>query len=172
MRKSKIIALSGISTAFSVLLLTVGAYFPTFDLSALFMASLVVMLPLSKKSGCSAVITVIASSILTLLFSGFRYNIVIPYLIFFGLHPIVNYYQKQINKFNKWLVFIVKDIWFVITVIIMQKINEILVIDIESIKPFVYPILIVGGAICFIIYDYLMLRFQNYIDLIIKRLKL
>lgn len=172
MKKSKVIAISGIATAFSVLLLSIGAYFPTFDLSALFMASLVVMLPLSKKSYLGAVITTIASSILTLIIAGFRYQIVIPFALFFGMHPIVNYFQASTNKFNKWIFLIVKDVWFVLVLVLMQKLSEVLIIDIESIKRFVYPILIVGGAIGFIVYDFLMQRFQNYIDLIIKRLKL
>ena len=171
MNKSKLIALSGIACGFSVILLSVGAYFPTFDLSALFMASLVIMLPLSKKSYPSGVLVVIASGILTLLISGFRYQIVLPYLLFFGFHPIVNVFTQE-KKLNKWVVFLVKDVWFVLVLCLMQKLSELLIIDFGNLQKFVYLILIVGGFLAFFVYDFFIDRFQRYINLILKRLKL
>lgn len=171
MKKSKIIAISALSSGFIVILLTVGAYFPTFDLSCLFMASLVTMLPLSKNSYPGATLAVIASSILSLFVSGFRFQIVLPFFLFFGFHPLVNHLAQK-KKFNKWITLAVKDVWFVLTLLLMQFLSEIIAIDIESIERFIYPILIVGGALAFFVYDWFMLRFQTYTDLLIKRLKL
>ena len=50
MKDGKLIALSAVSTALGVVFLVIGAYFQSFDLSALFMSAIAIMLPLSKKS--------------------------------------------------------------------------------------------------------------------------
>ena len=50
MKNSKLIALSAIATAFSLIFLVLGATIPALDYSGIFMASLCVMLPLAKKS--------------------------------------------------------------------------------------------------------------------------
>ena len=42
----------------------------------------------------------------------------------------------------------------------------------EDLNRFALPIIIVGGAIAYVVYDYLSFYFQRYIDILIKRMKL
>ena len=65
MKPSKIISLSAVTTALAVIFLAVGAYVDVMDLSCLFMSSLMIMLPLSKKSVKSALFSYGATAILT-----------------------------------------------------------------------------------------------------------
>lgn len=172
MKKAKLIAISAVAAALSTILLTIGAYFPPFDLSAIFTASLATMLPLAKKTKTGAFLTVIAASLLTLFLSGFRFQIVIPYATFFGLHPILNYIEEE-KRLNKVAVFIIKDVWFVITLVIMQKLLEVVAVDVSALSPKLIMIIIVTvGALAFIVYDMMFKSFQRAIVQIIKRLKI
>ena len=69
MRDSKIIAVSGLTTALSLLFLILGVYIEVLDLSCLFMASLMMMVPLSKNSLKSSILCYLAVSILSLIFT-------------------------------------------------------------------------------------------------------
>lgn len=171
MPKSKIIALSGILTAFCIILLLMGAFYPTFDLSAMFLCSIVTMIPLSKNSYKGAAFVAIASGLVALLFSGFRFQIILPFLMFFGFHPLVNRIIEQKNL-KKWWVFAIKDAWFVLTVVLMQALVGVVMVDVAIIAQFLYPILIIASAIAFFVYDYFINYFQKYMDRIIQRLKL
>ena len=58
MNNSRLIALSAIATALSIVCLVLGAYVDVLEYSALFMASLCSMLPLAKKSVKAAVLPI------------------------------------------------------------------------------------------------------------------
>ncbi len=171
MNKSRIVAISAICTAFTVLVLFIGTIYPPLDLTSILIASLIVMVPLSKGSALSAVLTVISSTVLALLFCAFRMQVILPYALFFGLHPILNYVIKQ-RGYKKRYWFVVKDIWFVLTVVLMQRFVEIFSIEIEFIQRFLYAFLVTASAIGFLAYDYMIIKFQQHIDLLIKRLKI
>lgn len=171
MKKSKMIALSAVSSAVTVVVLILGAYFEVFRLSAIFIAGIVVMLPLAKNSAWAGLMTVLSSSVLGLFLTGFRFQIVLPYLLFFGLHPIANYVEQKKN-INRYIAFVIKDVWFVLTLLLMQLFAELIAVDIEIIKKYIILIIVVGGALAFIVYDFIIKRFQKYVNLIIERIKL
>lgn len=171
MKNAKIIALSAVTTAFAVIFLVVGSYFPTLSLSGAFMASLTMMIPLSKKSYKGALLCFLATSILSMLVSGFRWDAVFPFMAFTGLHPIANYFIKERNL-NRILFTVLKDIWFVGAVVLTQLITKLYVGENEFLNKYIYPVLIIGGAIVFPLYDFLMMGFQRSIVAIINRLKL
>lgn len=171
MKKSRIVAISAICTAFTVLVLFIGTIYSPLDLTALLIASIIVMVPLSKGSTLSAVLTVIASSVLSLFMCAFKFHVILPYALFFGLHPIVNYVVKK-RGYKKLYWFIIKDVWFVLTMLLMQYFVHLIVIDVAFIQRFMVWFIIVFGALLFFPYDYMIIKFQQYIDALVKRLKI
>ena len=171
MKNGKLIALSAISTALGVVFLILGAYIQTLDLSCLFMASLTVMLPLSKNSVKGAFLTYGATAILAFVFAVSRFHLALLYLLFFGLHPILNYYHlKGIKK--RWYLFIVKGVLFVGACYLMFFAFSMFVVEnaiISAILPWFIAIL---ATLFYIVYDFIMIRFQKMTGSIVKRLGL
>jgi len=178
MKNARMIALSSVTTALAVTLLTLGNWFPTLSLSGAFMASLVMMIPLAKNSTKGALFSFFATVILTGVFSGFftRWDALLPFAIFSGLHPTVNYYFGEKHFFKrplgKVLFILIKDVWFVGALVLTQLLVEVYTGEVEFIRRYLYPILIVAGALIFPLYDLLMTRFQRMTIIIIKRFKL
>jgi len=88
--KNKIISISAISSALSVVILILGTYVSVIDISCVFTCSLIIMLPLYKKSIMGAFLSYLSTCFLAIILTGLRFNVIIPYAVFFGLYPIVN----------------------------------------------------------------------------------
>lgn len=168
---SKGIALSAVSTALAVVLLIFGAYFETFDLSCLFLASLCMMLPLYKKYYLGAFLSYVAASLLSLLLSAGRFQVIIPFAMFFGLHAIANEFQIKF-KINKILALIIKDVWFLGTLAVMYFFTKMFVADNDVFEKYMPYIIFIGGALFFPLYDFLIFRFKRMLDVLLTRLKL
>ena len=172
MKNSKLIVLSAISTAFAVIFLTLGAIVPVFDYSGIFMASVCMTLPLTKKSAWAGVMTYLATAILSLIFVGGRFEITVSFAVFFGLHPLANFLFEK-AKFNKIIAVIIKDIWFIASLLLLYCFfEEFIGFEAEILKKYAVPILIIGGGIIFVAYDFIMTRFQKFAVAIVERLKL
>ncbi len=171
MKDGKLIALSAVSTALGVVFLVIGAYFQTFDLSALFMSAIAMMLPLSKNSIKGALFTYFATALLSFCFALSRFYVPLLYVAFFGIHPIINYIQLKSEK-KLWFLYIVKGIWFIGVTFIMYYALTMFVVEIEFIQRFIPIILIIAGMIMYIAYDFIMIRFQKMSFNLIKRLGL
>lgn len=171
MKYSRVIAISALSSALALILLVFGAYVEVFDLSCLFMASLALMLPLSKGYKLGGFLAYLATTILGFLLTGFRLQVMIPFAMFFGLHPIVNFFQFKLNV-NKYLAMAIKAVWFVATLYVMYFFTKMFVAPHPIVEQFIHYFLIIGGIIVFVIYDLLMVKFQVAINAIVKRLKL
>lgn len=170
MKYSKVIALSAVSAAMCLILLVLGAFIDVLDLSCLFLASLVIMIPLSKGYALGAFMAYLASALLGLLLTG-KIQIILPFAMFFGLHPVVNYLQLK-HKVNKVLATIVKAAWFIGTLFAAYYLTTLFVVETEWIKQYIVPIIIAGGAVFFVVYDVFMFKFQDAMNGIVKRLKL
>ena len=171
MKYSKVVALSSVTTAFCTLLLVFGAYIEVLDLSCLFLASLVIMIPLSKGYKLGAFLSYLASVLLGFILTGARFQILIPFAMFFGLHPIANYLQKQFN-INKILALIIKAVWFIATLFVTYYFTKMFLVQNAMLEKYINYIIIIAGALFFIVYDILMDGFQRSITRIISRLKL
>ncbi len=101
--KSKVIAISAISAAFIAIFLTLGAYIDFFDLVAVLIASVFVLMPLYLGSYLGCVLSYLVGTVIAFLFSGFNiYSVVFPlFLLYFGLFPIIKCLamQKNVNKY-------------------------------------------------------------------------
>lgn len=169
MKNGKLIAVSAISTALGVVLLTVGAYFETLDLSCLFMSALVLTLPLAKGSVKSAVLTYLATAILSLLFVGARFSVALIYALFFGIHPILNYLQVRNGK-KRFYFYFIKIALFLTSAFLMVYVLNFFIVENEFFVKFLPFIILIAGTALFIVYDLIMFRFQKYTNLIIKKI--
>ncbi len=171
MSNSKVIALSALSASLSLIFLVFGSYFSVFDLSCLFMSSLFIMFPLSKGSIKGAIISYLAVFVLSLVFCAGKFYMPILYGVFFGLHPVVNYYQVKTNK-NKVLFNGLKLVWFLLTLFLMFYLFTLFTVDLGVFQKFIPIIIIVAGTFAFFVYDYAMLRFQLMTKILIDKFRL
>lgn len=171
MKKGKIIALSAISASFGIVFLVFGAYFSTFDLSCLFMATICIMFPLSKDSVKGAVLTYLAITLLSFIFVGGKFYISILFAVFFGLYPIVNYVQLKKYKTFCFLMPI-KAVWFIITLLLMIYLFQLFTVTHPLIQKYLPFVAVIGGGLFFIVFDVIMLRFQKTTKILIERFKL
>lgn len=171
MKISKVIALSSLCTAISATLLCIGAYFLTFSYSCIFLASVVILLPLAKNTYKGAVLTVVASALLSFLIASFSFETALPYLLFFGFHPIVSKFFEE-KKLNKVLAFLIKDVWFVGAMLCCYFLTSMFLVENETLKKYMIYIVTIGGSIFFIAYDIMFKFFQKQMNVIAKRLKI
>ncbi len=171
MKTGKVIALSAITASLGVVFLVFGAYFSTFDLSCLFMASVCIMFPLSKDTVKGAFLSYLAIVLLSLILCGGKFYISILFAVFFGVYPIVNYFQLKKGKNFSWLT-IVKMIWFILTLVLMTYLFKIFTISNPNLEKYLLFIVTIGGGIFFIPFDLIMLRFQKTTKILIEKLKL
>ena len=159
MKGGKIIALSAISSAFTLIFLVFGAYFSAFDLSCLFMASICMMVPLSKDSVKGMLLAYLSSTILALIFSAGKFYLAVLFGVFFGLYPLVNYYQLKKNKpFS--IITLLKGVWFVLTLYLMVFLFKIFTAPNPIIDKYLPILVLIGGSLVFIVFDFIMMRFQ------------
>ena len=172
MKGAKSIALAGVTSALSVILLALGTYVELIDLSCLFLASLLIMIPLTKDNFKTAILCYLAVTILSLIFtvSTGRFSITILYVAFFGLYPIVLRFE-EIKNINKYLIYPIKAIWFIATCFIMYFVFKMFILTNDALEKYIIAIIIVGGLFVFVIFDYMMKRFQKLTNQIVERLK-
>lgn len=87
MKRSYQVALGGVTCALGVIFMVLSYYFQIGDLPLMALSSLMLLMPLKKGMFKTAWLCYVAVSLLTLLLTG-NFVAVIPYLVFFGLHPI------------------------------------------------------------------------------------
>lgn len=94
------IALSAIGCAVAVCALTLGAYVDFLLAAGFLIAVFALMVPLAKDFVWGYVLALIATVILSFLFTGFVVGVMrlLPFVVFFGWHPLLNYLQKKIYQ--------------------------------------------------------------------------
>ena len=163
------IALAGLSCALATLLLTVGIYTEILLLTAYLVASIALMLPLAKQSWWGYALSYLATCILTFVFTSWKFWDLLPFVMFFGLHPIMNELQLKFNV-NRWVAFGIKAAWFdgaayLIWRFIFEMTTEIFFLD----KYMVWVILIFGTAF-FLLYDFVAFKWRAIINRLVKRI--
>ena len=86
------IALSAIGCAVAVCALTLGAYVDFLLAAGFLIAVFALMVPLAKDFVWGYVLALIATVILSFLFTGFVVGVMrlLPFVVFFGWHPLLN----------------------------------------------------------------------------------
>lgn len=162
--------------ALATLFLALGINVPFLIASGYLFGSIFLMLPLAKDLRLGALLAYVATCLLCLLFGGIAlFYKLFPFIVFFGLHPLVNSLQEKFH-WNRWVMLAVKDVWFIgamcaswALVCAMAGIGpEALPFD--WMYDWAYLLIAVGGGILFIAYDWLMRRCQMLVNYAVSRL--
>ena len=174
-KKSFQIALAGVSGALAVVFLTLGNWFSFLTITGYFFSSVALMLPLAEDSRWGAFLAYLAAAILGFLFGGI-WNPwkMFLYCVFFGLHPIVNSFQKKWNL-NRWVCLLVKAIWFDVMLWIAWTFAYEAFFDgsinwMEKIGNWIYLIIGAGGTVFFVFYDFLIMYCQKVVNAFVAKI--
>ena len=162
-------ALSALSCAFVVLFMTVGVYSEILLFTGYLFASVALMMPLAKKSYWGYFLAYLATCLLTFLFTPGRFFDLLPFVMFFGLHPFVNELQLK-TRINRWVACGVKALWFDGTMYLVWKIVFKTTTTIALVDQYILPIILIGGTLFFVFYDYLMYRWRGVVNSLVNRI--
>lgn len=163
------IALSALSCALATLLLTIGVYSTFLLFTGYLFACIALMLPLAKKSFAGFALAYAATCILSLIFNVARFFDLLPFIMFFGLHPLVNELQLK-TKINRWLACGLKALWFDGTMYVIWRFVFGMTTTIPFIDQYIIPIILIGGTLFFVVYDYLMYKWRLAVNTLVKRI--
>lgn len=173
------LALSAIACAVAVISLTLGAYVDFLLAAGFLFAVFALMVPLAKQFLWGYALALAGAVILSFLFTGFVVGVMrlLPFVAFFGWHPLVNYLQKKYVK-HAWLhaiVFAVKAVWFDLAMwLAWVVLGEFLGFEQQTWYPFVqdnlYWFLFAGGTLFFAVYDAAIFFCQRSVDYAVRRI--
>lgn len=173
------IALSAIACAVAALALTLGSYVDVLLVAGYLVADFALMVPLAKNYFWGALLAYLGAVLLAFMFCGFSVFMLMPFLVFFGLHPLVNHLQRRYAKrpWQKALFFLGKAVWFDLAMWLMWTFVLVPVFGVDSATwyPFVqryfFAVLFVGGTLFFAVYDYMIFLCQRSADIAIRRIR-
>ena len=163
------IALSALACALATIFLTLGLYVDVLLLTAYLLACVALMLPLSKNCYFGYALAYVATCILSFFFGASRFWELLPFIMFFGLHPIVNELQLKI-KINRWLACILKGLWFDGTLYVIWRFVYAMTTPIPYLDKFIIPIILVVGTVFFIFYDYAAYKWRAAVNILVRRI--
>lgn len=163
--KAKELTVSAALTALTIVILYLNLLLPISTISILTLASALIPVALIRGSIKSSILVYISSSLVG--FFILPINIILLYVLFFGIYGIVKYFIEKINKLP--IEIILKIIFFnIILVLSIFVFNSIVAIEITKLP--IYLLFIVAQPV-FLIYDYaLSLLISFYLDRIHKRI--
>lgn len=177
--KSFELVLSAISCAFAVIFLLVGFFWDLFLGVGYVFAIISLMVPLSKRFYLGAFLAYAGTVVLALVLgAAARFWDLVPFIMFFGLHPLVNALQVRFNV-NKWLSFFIKAVWFDFAL----WVSYILIFGgviggeyaqnafFEFVNKYILWVIFIGGTVFFIAYDFVMFKFQIAINKLVCRIR-
>ena len=174
--KSFEIALSAISCALAIIFLLLGTLSGWLLATGYIMAQICLMIPLSKGFYVGDVLEYIGTCILTILLGAIGQAwLLVPFIMFFGLHPLINALQLRFN-INKWIAYIVKAIWFDFSLWVMyilvfgSSIGDPSIEIYRIINDYILVFSFVGGTIIFFVYDYIMFKCQMIVNSLVYRI--
>ena len=163
--KAKEITLSAVLIALTLIILYLNLIFPISTISILTLASLLIPVALIRGSMKSAILVYISSSIIG--FFLLPINIILLYILFFGIYGIVKYFIEKIK--NIPLEILLKLIFFnMIFFISFFLFNSFIAIQITKLPLGIFWIL---AQVVFLVFDYaLSLLITFYLERIHTKL--
>jgi hypothetical protein len=175
--KSFEITLSAVSCAVAVIFLYLGTFNTYMLATGYLMAEIALMLPLSKCFYAGDALAYMGTCILTLILGAVgKVWVLVPFIMFFGLHPLVNALQLRF-KINKWVALIVKAIWFDLTLWVAyilvcgSSIGDTSIEIYQLINKYILIIIFTLGSLIFWLYDYVMFKCQMIVNNFVYRIK-
>ncbi len=163
------IALSALACAIATIFLTVGVYSEVLLFTGYLLSCVALMLPLAKQSFRGYVLAYIATCVLALIFNASRFWDLLPFIMFFGLHPLVNELQLKI-KINRFVACAIKALWFDLTMYLIWRFVFAMTTTIPLIDEYILPIILVAGSAFFVFYDYVAYKWRAAVNILVQRL--
>lgn len=163
------IALSALACAMATICLTLGVYSNILLFTGYLVACIALMLPLSKGCYVGYALAYVATCLLSLIFSAARFFDLLPFIMFFGLHPLVNELQLKI-KINRWVACGVKALWFDGTMYVVWRFIFAMTTTFPFVDKYIIPIILIGGTLFFVVYDYFMYKWRFAVNSLVKRI--
>ena len=163
------IALAALSCALSTILLTVGVYSELLLFTGYLFGSIALMLPLAKKSYRGYALSYVSTCILSCIFGAGRFLDLLPFVMFFGLHPLINELQLK-TKINRWVACFVKALWFDGSMYVIWRFVFTVTTEISFVDTYFVPLLLVFGTAFFIFLDYAMYKWRAFVNLLVARI--
>lgn len=164
------IALSAIACAFSTLFMSLGVLNDFLLATGYVAGCFALMLPLSKGFIVGDVLAYAATVLLTFLFGGIAVPWrVLPFVLFFGLHPLLNHLELRF-RWNKILLLAVKVVWFDVTAYLVWRFLFGMTTSFDWVDEYILPVIAVGGSLFFVAYDFCIFRCQCAVDKLIARI--
>ena len=164
------IALSALACAMATVLLTIGIYSELLLFTGYLFGAIALMLPLAKQSYRGYALAYVGTSLLSLLLNPARIFDLLPFVCFFGLHPLINELQLK-SKINRWVACALKALWFDITMYLVWFFLFDAALDIPIDPKYILPIVLVLGSAFFVFYDYAMYKWRYAVNVLVKRIK-
>jgi len=147
------VAYASVASALSAAFLAVGFYLQLAEFLWYFLATMMLMIPLAKGYIRGALFAYIVSCLLALMLCAFQFYFILPYVLFMGLHPVVNAFMDK-RHFNIWLGHLIKVVWFDAAVYLMIRFTALfLFIDIQAGGWTLLIVMAVSTAVYFL-YDF------------------
>ena len=163
------IALSAVSCALAAIALTVGTLSHALLFTGYLLACFALMIPLSKNCWWGNVLAYIGSSLLALLFTGFDIWDMLPFIVFFGLHPLLNALQLKF-KVNRWLATGIKASWFDGAMYLVWRFVFEMNASFDFVNRFIIPVILIGGTLFFFVYDIMFSKCQIAVNSLVQRI--
>ena len=163
------IALSALACAIATIFLTIGAYSAVLLFTGYLFAGIALMMPLAKKSYTGYALAYVATCILSLIFNAAYFFDLLPFIMFFGVHPLVNELQLH-SKINRWVACGAKALWFDGTMYVIWRFVFGAVTTVPLIDQYILPIILIGGTLFFVAYDYCMYKWRFAVNMLVKRI--
>ena len=176
------IALSGVSCGIAVLFLSLGILSGWLLATGYFVGVLAMLIPLSKdffKGGFGAYA---GTCILTVIMgAAAKFWDLVPFIMFFGLHPLVNALikAKAKKRWVSWVALAIKAVWFDCTLIVgyylvfggllggsllPQRVYDIF-------NKYIFLFIFTVGTLVGVIYDFLVMRCQLTVNAVVARIR-
>ena len=171
------IALSGISCAVAAGALALGLLSGYLVATGYLVGIVALMIPLSKQFFKGGFLAYVGTCILAVVLgAAVKFWDLVPFAMFFGLHPLLNALQIRF-KINRGLALAIKTVWFDCTLIagyfLIYVVGGIsLSAEIEAIINGwrLYVIIFTLGSAIFFVYDYLMFKIQIAVNTLVFRI--
>ena len=176
------IALSGVSCGIAVLFLSLGILSGWLLATGYFVGVLAMLIPLSKdffKCGFGAYA---GTCILTVIMgAAAKFWDLVPFIMFFGLHPLVNALikAKAKKRWVSWVALAIKAVWFDCTLIVGYYLvfggllgGSLLPQSVYDIfNKYIFLFIFTVGTLVGVIYDFLVMRCQLAVDAVVARIR-
>ena len=172
------IALSGITCAVASGALALGILSGYLTATGYLISVVALMVPLSKQFYKGGFFAYLGTCILAVVLGAcVQFWDLVPFAIFFGLHPLVNALQLKYN-INKWLSFAVKALWFdgMLIVAYFLVFGGILGGSVmpeefyNVLNDYIYLFIFTLGTAFFFVYDHFIFKMQKLVNYTVQRI--